>query len=190
MSYAVLAGAIVVAAALAGVIAAGARRKGRRNGHFLDGALVTRTLAPGAPTEVAFRTAAAPHAVWIDLELTGVPRLAFELALSIRVGAAAVLEGSYRVTFDDEEHDARGLPNPPGLSALNTSAVIAPGSWRIATVLRAYRFDAPAAPASATVRATLSPAPGVIVAHAALVITSPDAPPGSGALPAGMRATS
>jgi len=186
-----------IAAAVAGlvvivVIAAivkGAKAKTARNREFLATGIANQPIMPGAPTQATFQTAATvAHAVWLDLELAGGKNVTFELALAVKVGDRMLIEGSYPVAFDDEEHDARGLPNAPGTSALNTVVAATPGATRIKTVLRAYRFDSPAPGTAGHVTATLVPGPGVNVSRAALIVTSPDAPAGSGALPPGMRA--
>jgi len=182
----VVVGVVVVAVAvIAGGIVSSAKKKVQQNAAFLANAVVTQDL----PAQVSFQTVpSAPHAIWLDLELAGGAAVTFELALTVEVGGNRLVQGTYPVTFDDEDHDAKGLPNPPGISALNTKVAAMPGSTRITTVLRAFRFDGPASASAAQVHATLTPGPGVSASRARLLVTSPDAPSGSGALPAGMRA--
>lgn len=182
----VVVGVIVVAvAAIAGGIVSSAKKKVQHNAAFLASAVVAQDL----PAQASFQTVpGAPHAIWLDLEVAGGAAVTFELALSVEVGGNRLLQGTYPVMFDDDDHDAKGLPNPPGISALNTKVAAMPGNTRITTVLRAFRFDGPASASAAQVHATLTPGPGVTTTRARLLVTSPDAPSGSGALPAGMRA--
>jgi hypothetical protein len=171
---------------LAAVILAGAKKKSRHNAAFLANAVFAQDL----PVQTSVTTTAgAPYAIWLDLELAASAAATFQLSLTVEAAGTRVLDGTYPVTFDDnDEHDAKGLPNPPGISALNTTVVAMPGNTRITTVLRAFRFDAPAGATATQIRASIVPGPGVSTTRARLLVTTPDAPSGAGALPAGMRA--
>jgi hypothetical protein len=177
---------VVVVAAIAGGIVSSAKKKRQHNASFL----ATAVFAQDLPVQTSVPTnSGAPYAIWLDLELAANATVTFQLALAVEVGGTRLLDGTYPVTFDDnDEHDAKGLPNPPGISALNTTVVALPGNTKITTVLRAFRFDVPAGATAMQVRASIVPGPGVTATRAHLLVTSPDAPSGSGALPAGMRA--
>jgi hypothetical protein len=187
VQYALIAALVIVIAVFAVRIVAGVRHKVESNASFLSSALIAQDLPAATSVQVSVDLVpGAPHAVWLDVQLAGGREIAFELALAIDLGGRMLVDGTYPVTFDDE-HDARGLPNPPGISALNTSVTSTPGSTRITTTLRAFRFDAPSSAQVAQIRAKLLPGPGMTLDRARLVVTTPDAPPGAG-LPAGMRA--
>lgn len=153
------------------------RRRTQRNTAFLAGAIGSAALAPGVAGRLAFQSASnAFHALWLDLELAGPRAPAFDLAIAIRVGDRTVLEGAYPVTFDEDEHDAHGLPSAYGTTALNTKVLAMPRSARIKTVLRVCRFDGGAAGTPGDVQATITPGAGVTFAKATLLVTSADEP--------------
>lgn len=174
---AVAVGVLALIAAAAAPILIAIRRRTARNRAFLAGAIASHTLAPGAPTQLVFQTAGgASHVLWLDLELSGPRAPAFELALVLRVGGTTLLDAAYPVTFDEDEHDAHGLPSQYGTTALNTSVVAMPRSARIKTVLRIHRFDGGSASTPAELSATLIPGAGTTFARAALLVTNGDAP--------------
>lgn len=187
MIYLVIAVAGLAVVVVIGRIAAGAGAKTKRNDDFLANATASEVMPSRPALVTAPLTAGAPHAVWLELALAATGDITFELALSVEVDGNVLVSGAYPVTFNDEQ-DARGLPNPPGISALNTRASSLGRGSRLETTLRAFRFDAPGGASAVKVGATLVPGSGVTIERARLLVTRGDAPAGSGTLPAGMRA--
>lgn len=179
VSYVIVAIAVIVILGLAGgvtfavFLSIAATKK--RNDAFLAKALAWRDLAPGVVVHAPFTTAPGAHGVWLDLSISGPnEQLAFELWLSVKVGPTTLLEGSYPVTVNDEG-DAKGLPNPFGVSAISSTDSVTLGKQTMTSVLRAFRFDAP--PSSpAEVRARIAYGPGVTAQRARLLVTPGDAP--------------
>src|SRR6188768_2880181 len=102
----VLSVALGVAAFVASIVGS-IVRAGRRNRAFLDAALVSRDLPPGAEVIATFEAAAGqPHAVWLDLTLSGKGELGFDVALVVRLGDKTLIDGTFPVRFDDE-NDAK-----------------------------------------------------------------------------------
>ena len=168
---------VVLVLIFATPILLGIRRRTRKNRAFLDGAIGSAALAPGVPGHLAFQTASGSfHALWLDLEIAGPRAPAFDLVLAVRVGDRTIVEGSYPVRFDEDEHDAKGLPNSYGTTALNTKVLAMPRSATIKTVLRICRFDGASAGTTGDVQATLTPGVGVTIAKAVVLITSTDEP--------------
>jgi len=163
-------------AAFAASIVAGIVRSSRRNRAFLDAALVSKDLPPGAEVVVAFQAAAGqPHAVWLDLSLSGKGELGFDVALAVRVGDKTVIDGTYPVRFDDE-NDAKGLPYATGITAMNTTGRTGLGGGRITTTLKAFLVEASPSATTAEVRARIVEAPGVKLDRSRLLVTVRDAP--------------
>lgn len=169
----VLVGVVIFVVRLVGGIAA----RGKQNRAFLDRAIAASDLHHGAVATITFQPApGAPHALWLDLALAGPSEeTGFQLGLTVRVGADALIDGTFDVTFDSE-HDARGLPPAHGTIALNTQVAAVLGSDRITTVLRPFRFDAPAVPTRAEILVRFTPRPGTTVTRARALVTVPDVP--------------
>lgn len=179
MAGAIFVGVLVLAVAGVAVkILAAVRAATARNRAFLETAIVAVELPPdGSERAASFQPASSTAlGVWLDLLLDGPTELPFALWLSVRLGSTVLVEESFPVTFDDEG-DAHGMPACAGGMALNTSSRALLSRMRMATVLRAYRFDVPSVAAPGEVRVRLTPGAGVTITRARLLVTPKDSPP-------------
>lgn len=167
---------VVVALISVGVMAMIKAVAAKNNGFITRSSLVAQEMPPGMLVSARVQPVPGrPHAVWLDVSLSGPSEMGFELWLAVKIGPHALIEGNFPVTFDDEQ-DARGLPNAPGTSALNT---ISSGGFRgmtVTSILRAFRFDAPPMPLSGEVHARITPFPGTSFTKSRLILTVGDSP--------------
>lgn len=148
----------------------------RNNGFISQSSLVAQNMAMGMPVMARFQPVPGrPHAVWLDVSLSGPSEMGFELWLAVRLGPHTLIEGTFPVTFDDEQ-DARGLPNAPGTTALNTVSSAGLGGMSVTSILRAFRFDAPPMPVGGEVHARITPFPGTSFSKLRLLLTVGDSP--------------
>jgi hypothetical protein len=138
-------------------------------------AAASADLVPGAPASLSTRAASAgTHAVWLDLELIGLPPR-FRLDLAVTLDGVVAASKSEELAYDSDGDlvDAAERPlNVPvyGMSFINRVTFQSEGR-RVRKVQRVELFTARAG-ANIEVRATLTPGAGTAIQRCRLLVTS------------------
>jgi len=147
-----------------------------RNRAYLSSAMVSKSLLPvDSLVEASFRPRAGDsHSIWLDLSLASRGTLGFHIFLSVQLGHTASFDGTYAVE-SDSEGSLGGLPDGE-ISFHHSSSLGGPDGNRLEMIKRALCFDVPASFTGATIRARVTPMPGVEIRRMNLLVI-PGAPP-------------